>query len=259
MVNIIEGQKPLLHTLVRMAGLRPVLVELEPGTVMHFWAPKHRLPSQKKTSAAAITVDKSTPVDVPESNTTIANTTAALSRPSKNRARRIWPSRNRPKPAIVLVHGFASEGIVTWQFQFGVLVSDYDVYIPDLFFFGKSTTVQPDRSPEFQAGCVARALDMLGVERCHVVGFSYGGMVAFKLAEARPSLVRSLVVTGSVITMTDSINEASLTRLGAASSADLLLPETLERLKALLKMSMYKKLWFPDRFYKDYLEVCSNN
>nr|CAD1838306.1 unnamed protein product [Ananas comosus var. bracteatus] len=80
-------------------------------------------------------------------------------------------------------------------------------------------------------------------------------MVAFKLAEARPSLVRSLVVTGSVITMTDSINEASLTRLGAASSAELLLPETLERLKALLKMSMYKKLWFPDRFYKDYLEV----
>jgi hypothetical protein len=38
-------------------------------------------------------------------------------------------------------------------------------------------------------------------------------------------------------------------RLGSGSSAELLMPETLKRLKVLLSISMYK-MWFPDRFYK---------
>ena len=41
MVNLIEAQKPLLTGMMRLAGLRPIDVELEPGTTMHVWAPKH--------------------------------------------------------------------------------------------------------------------------------------------------------------------------------------------------------------------------
>ena len=80
-------------------------------------------------------------------------------------------------------------------------------------------------------------------------------MVAFKLAEARPELVRSLCVSGSVVAMTDAVNRETMERLGAGSSAELLMPDTLKGLKALLSVSMYKKMWFPDRFYKDYLKV----
>jgi hypothetical protein len=29
------------------------------------------------------------------------------------------------------------------------------------------------------------------------------------------------------------------------------MPEMLKGLKALFSISMYKKMWFPDRFYKD--------
>ncbi|TVU28179.1 hypothetical protein EJB05_19688, partial [Eragrostis curvula] len=206
MVNFIEAQKPLLSRLMKMAGLRPIEIELEPGTTMHIWAPKHH-----------------------------------------------------SRPNVLLIHGFAAEGNVTWQFNFGVLVSRYNLYIPDLMFFGKSSTSSADRSPDFQAGCVAAAMARLGVARCDVVGFSYGGMVAFKLAEARPELVRSLCISGSVVAMTDAVNKETMERLGAGSSAELLMPETLKGLKALLSISMYKKMWFPDRFYKDYLKVMFTN
>ncbi|VAI59913.1 unnamed protein product [Triticum turgidum subsp. durum] len=188
MVNLIEAQKPLLTGMMRLAGLRPIDVELEPGTTMHVWAPKHHAGKKGTTK-----------------------------KPSGGRrgSRRKGPES---KPNVVLIHGFAAEGNVTFQFNFGVLVS-----------------------------------------RCDVVGFSYGGMVAFKLAEARPDLVRSLAVSGSVVAMTDAVNRETMERLGAGSSAELLMPETLQGLKALFSVSMYRKMWFPDRMYKDYLKAMFTN
>ncbi|CAL5019109.1 unnamed protein product [Urochloa decumbens] len=242
MVNFIEAQKPMLSRLMKMAGLRPIEIELEPaGTTMHIWAPKHHV-GKKGTTIS--------PLDDPA-------TAAAAKKNSTKKSKKKRSPESRPN--VVLIHGFAAEGNVTWQFNFGVLVSRYNLYIPDLMFFGKSSTASADRSPDFQAACVAGALARLGVARCDVVGFSYGGMVAFKLAEARPEMVRSLCVSGSVVAMTDAVNREAMERLGAGSSAELLMPETLKGLKALLSISMFRKMWFPDRFYKDYLKVMFTN
>ncbi|KAM0938136.1 putative triacylglycerol lipase [Dioscorea sansibarensis] len=223
MVNLVEAQKPLLHFLVKLAGLRPTTVEIEPGTVMTFWVPK---------------------------------TNEYINENKKTKKKK---KKKMDKPAVVLVHGFAAEGIVTWQFQVGALTNKYDVYVPDLLYFGGSQSLSSERSPEFQARCLASALARLGVARCAVVGFSYGGMVAFKLAEMWPELVSHLVVSGSVIAMTDSISDATLQRLGFASSAELLLPDSVKGLKALLTVATYKKLWFPDCLHRDYLQVMFAN
>lgn len=155
----------------------------------------------------------------------------------------------------LLVHGVYDEKHV--KRQVGALTKHYDVYVPDLLYFGGSTSPATDRSPGFQAECLATALRKLGVERCTVVGFSYGGMVSFKLAEAHPDLVRSLVVSGSVVAMTDSISETTLERIGVKSSAELLLPDSVKGLKALLSIATHRRLWFPDRMHRDYLEVFS--
>ncbi|XP_077244349.1 uncharacterized protein LOC143884586 [Tasmannia lanceolata] len=214
MVNFVAAQKPLLHGLMKWAGLKQQTVEIEKGTVMTFW-----VPTETKTKG----------------------------------------KEKRKKPAVVLVHGFAAEGIVTWQFQVGALTSKFAVYVPDLLFFGGSLTSSSDRSPTFQAECLAKALAQLGVERCGMVGFSYGGMVAFKMAELYPELVSCLVISGSIIAMTDSISDTTLNRLGFASSSELLLPNSVKGLKALLSVAAHKKLWFPDRLHRDYLEVMFTN
>ncbi|XP_078151661.1 uncharacterized protein LOC144546947 [Carex rostrata] len=219
MVNFFEAQKPLIHFLVKRAGLRQQLVEVEPGTVMSFLVPKDKATKKRGT----INNEKG--------------------------------KRKKERPSVVLVHGFAADGIVTWQFQVGALAKKYDVYVPDLLFFGESETKSKDRSPVFQAQCLIAALEQLGVKQCTVVGFSYGGMVSFKMAEINPNLVRSLVISGSIIAMTDSITDATFERLGMKSSAELLLPETVKGLKALNSLVMYKKIWFPNFLVKDFLEV----
>ena len=219
MVNLVAAQRPMLHGLMKMAGVQPYTVEIEPGTVMSFWVPVETLKKPKKKG------------EKPE------------------------PPAKPNKPVVVLVHGFASEGIVTWQFQVGALSKKYSVYIPDLLFFGGSITDKTDRSPSFQAECLVTGLRKLGVERCTVVGFSYGGMVAFKMAEQHADLVESMVVSGSIIAMTDSISQTTLQGLGFSSSSELLLPTSVKGLKALLSVAAHKKLWFPDRLHKDFLEV----
>lgn len=225
MVNFVAAQKPLLHGLMKMAGVQPYTVEIEPGTAMNFWVPRETIKKPKKGEKI---IEKE-------------------------------PLKKPSKPVVVLVHGFAGEGIVTWQFQVGALTKKYSVYIPDLLFFGGSITDEADRSPTFQAQCLAKGLAKLGVDRCILVGFSYGGMVSFKMAELYPNLVQAMVVSGSIFAMTDSINETTLSRLGVSSSSELLLPNSVKGLKALLSVATYKKLWFPSRLYKDFLEVMFTN
>lgn len=223
MVNLVEAQKPLLHGLMKMAGIRPYTVEIEPGTAMSFWVPSETITKPKKKH------------EKPK----------IISKPSK--------------PAVVLIHGFAAEGIVTWQFQVGALTKKYAVYVPDLVFFGGSVTDKAERSPRFQAECLVAALRKLGVEKCVAVGFSYGGMVAFKMAEMYPEMVEALVISGSILAMSDSLSVTSLQELGFSSSSELLLPTTVKGLKTLLSVAAHKKLWFPNRLHKDYLEVMFTN
>ncbi|THU72003.1 hypothetical protein C4D60_Mb04t07510 [Musa balbisiana] len=228
MMNWVEVQKTLLHWLARRAGLRQQTVELESGTIMNFWVPKAKVITMKKGSAC-------------------------------NSREKEEEKKKKKKPAVVLVHGFAMDGIMTWQFQVGSLVDRYDVYVPDLLFFGGSATETPDRSPAYQADCLAAALGRLRVRRCTVVGFSYGGVVSFKLAERWPDLVSSLVVSGSTFAMTDSLSSTIVKRLGVSSLAEFLLPVSVKGVKALFSAATYRKLWFPNCFHRDFLEVMFTN
>uniref|UniRef100_A0A0D9WK96 AB hydrolase-1 domain-containing protein n=1 Tax=Leersia perrieri TaxID=77586 RepID=A0A0D9WK96_9ORYZ len=163
------------------------------------------------------------------------------------------------RTSVVLVHGFAGDGIVTWGLQLAALAKRHDVYVPDLLHFGASSSPPSNRSPAFQAACVAAALRRLGVERCAVVGFSYGSVVAFRMAEAFPGLVRSVVVSGAAVDMTHAMNDALLARRGAGSLGELLLPESVDRLRSLFSAAIHRKLWLPDRLLRDFLEVMFTN
>jgi pimeloyl-ACP methyl ester carboxylesterase len=163
------------------------------------------------------------------------------------------------KLPVVLVHGFAGDGIMTWWLQVGALSrSGYDVYVPDLIHFGGSTSPSPDRSVGFQARCLAAALQKLGVAACDVVGFSYGGPVVFEMAAAHPGLVRSVVVSGGRISFTDVAIDAMLGRFGARTLTGLMLPESVEGVRSLLSVAVFMKLWFPRRFLEDFLKVSTH-
>uniref|UniRef100_A0A7N2M8Q8 AB hydrolase-1 domain-containing protein n=1 Tax=Quercus lobata TaxID=97700 RepID=A0A7N2M8Q8_QUELO len=214
MVNIFAVYKPLLHWVMKLVGMRPQRVEIDPGTIMNFWVP---------------------------------NETPKKSKNSNN------------NKAVVFIHGFADDGIITWQSQVLALARKYKVYVPDLVFFGGSITDRSERSPEFQAECVAKSLKKLGVERCTLVGLSYGGMVGFKMAEMYPDLVESMVLTCSVIALTKSISDAALERIGFKSWSDYLLPDSVQGVKILFDIATFKLPRIPNFIYKHHLEVMFDN
>ncbi|KAI3462478.1 hypothetical protein Pfo_019141 [Paulownia fortunei] len=229
MMNLVTTLMTLLQALMKMAGITPHTVEIEPGTVINIWVPSETIKKPKKTT----------------NSTAAAGDTSKTTKPSK--------------PVVVLLHGFAGEGIITWSFQVGSLSKNYSVYVPDLLFFGGSTTDNPDRSPTFQAECMVKALRKLGIERCTVVGFSYGGMVAFKMAELHPEMVEALVLTGSVLALTDSISNDMVKGLRFSSLSEFLLPTSVKGCKKTFKAAVNMKLWLPDRAYKDFIKVMVTN
>ncbi|KAL0462134.1 UNVERIFIED_CONTAM: hypothetical protein Slati_0101000 [Sesamum latifolium] len=228
MVNLVSALMSSLQAVMKLAGIRPHTVEIEPGTVIRIWVPSETIKRSKKTT----------------NSTTADGCNTTTNQPSK--------------PAIVLIQGFAGEGIITWPFQMLSLRKKYSVYVPDLLFFGGSTTRKPDRSPAFQAECLAKALRKLGIEKCTVVGFSYGGVVAFKMAELQPELVEAVVITGSAPVLTESITHDMIHRIGFHSLSEFLLPTSVEGCKRTLKVALCMKLSLPRRAYKEFFEgaVC---
>ncbi|KAI9128085.1 hypothetical protein K1719_001078 [Acacia pycnantha] len=168
------------------------------------------------------------------------------------------PSKPQNKKlAVVLLHGFVADGILTWQFQVLALARKYAVYVPDLVFFGESTTERPERSPEFQAECVVEGLKKLGVvEKWCVVGFSYGGLVGFKMAEMYSDMVESVVVSGSTTELVESFSRPALQKIGGFSSwSHFLLPRTADGFRVLFDVGTYKRIPYPAFFLRECLKV----
>ena len=87
------------------------------------------------------------------------------------------------------------------------------------------------------------------------MGFSYGGMVGFKMAEMYADLVESMVFTSCVMALTKSISDAALERIGLKSWSEFLLPDSVQGVKLLLTRATYKLPWIPNFVFKDYLEA----
>ncbi|TKY74848.1 monoacylglycerol lipase ABHD6 [Spatholobus suberectus] len=64
-----------------------------------------------------------------------------------------WGPRNETaqKPSVVLIHGFGPAALWQWRQQVQFLAPHFNVYVPDLIFFGGSSTRSSERSEVFQA------------------------------------------------------------------------------------------------------------
>ncbi|XP_042414474.1 uncharacterized protein LOC122003298 [Zingiber officinale] len=116
----------------------------------------------------------------------------------------IWgpnPHRASRNPALLLIHSFGGNSKWQWDRQIGALSRSFDLYIPDLLFFGRSRSSCADRSVGYQARCVAEAMCLLGVARYSVMGISYGGFVAFRLAEMEAESVERVAILTAGICM----------------------------------------------------------
>ncbi|WZZ11021.1 hypothetical protein YC2023_096942 [Brassica napus] len=177
-----------------------------------------------------------------------------------------WISGHRriSRPNLVMLHGYG--GNSKWQFvhQVSDLSKSFNLFIPDLVFFGKSYTKNADRSVEIQARSIAGGLKKLGCDgtgrgRISVYSISYGGFVAYKMAEMWPEMMEKLVIVSSGVGFTQQEKTAEMTKHGRDCCSKMLVPKTPMDLRMLVKISTNTGLvfvdWIPDFILSQFIAV----
>jgi|tagenome__1003787_1003787.scaffolds.fasta_scaffold20530559_1 pimeloyl-ACP methyl ester carboxylesterase len=104
-------------------------------------------------------------------------------------------------PAVVLVHG-SGPGVTAyanWRLVIPALAEHYRVIAPDMAGFGFTERPEKaDYSLDVWAGQVIGLLDALGIQQASIVGNSFGGAIALRLAARHPDRVNKLVLMGSM-------------------------------------------------------------
>lgn len=108
------------------------------------------------------------------------------------------------RPPLIVVHGGP-----TWDHSYLAPAVEQlgdvaHVVMFDLRGCGRSARIPPlgdldidDLRPDLLADDVAALVDHLGVERADVLGFSYGGMIAMRVADQHPDRVRRLALAST--------------------------------------------------------------
>lgn len=121
-------------------------------------------------------------------------------------------------PPLLLVHGF---GGTAWNFAelAPLLLPGRRLLIPDLPGHGGSAPL-PAATLDGFADVVGAVCDGEGIHQVDVVGHSLGGVVALRLAQRRPQLVRALVLAAAAgISSSNRVSEVFLAVAGTVRPA----------------------------------------
>ncbi|CRZ15394.1 alpha/beta fold hydrolase [Mycolicibacterium neworleansense] len=102
-------------------------------------------------------------------------------------------------PVVVMLHGGGpgASGVSNYGRNIDALAAHFRVIVPDMPGYGRSTKgVDKDDPFGFLADMLRGLLDELGVETAHLIGNSYGGAAALRLALDTPQRVDKLVLMG---------------------------------------------------------------
>jgi pimeloyl-ACP methyl ester carboxylesterase len=171
----------------------------------------------------------------------------------------VW-ARDTGKEKILLLHGYTGTGSQQWSKSAKLLSNDHDAVMPDLLCHGKSTPDwghAPGGNIDAQVAHVILLLDSLGIRQpIVVVGNSYGGGVAARLAEQHPTRVKRLVIYDGLVSdytaaMADSIAQS----VGAPGMLAIMGTPTAKDLRFGIKLALYRNPPVPGFILRQVYEV----
>jgi pimeloyl-ACP methyl ester carboxylesterase len=108
----------------------------------------------------------------------------------------LWVEVRGQGPPLVLVEGMGV-GTWMWERQVDALAEHFRTVTYDLRGSGRSAAPPGPYSIAQMADDLAGVMDALGIESAHVLGVSFGGMVAQEYALTRPERVERLVLVST--------------------------------------------------------------
>ncbi len=186
----------------------------------------------------------------------------AISAGTETEPRFAW-HRDTGKEKLLLLHGYSGTGSLQWSRTVRLLRDDYDCIVPDLLSHGRSAkwdTTHHGLSLDDQAAHVIAILDSLGIRQpIAVVGNSYGGGVAARLAERYPQRVKKLVIYDGLVSdysreLADSIARAH----GAPGMLAVMRTPSAKDLRFGIRLSLYRDPPLPGfvlkQIYREFAE-----
>ncbi|HEY6629679.1 MAG TPA: alpha/beta fold hydrolase, partial [Acidimicrobiia bacterium] len=122
-------------------------------------------------------------------------------------------------PPLVLLHGFAVDSRV-WRPQLESLSDQFTVIAWDAPGAGQSSDPPAWYGIDDWSDCLAAFLDAIGVQRAHVLGLSWGGLLAQVFYRRHPARVRSLILADTYAGWKGSLPEPVPEERLAASLRD---------------------------------------
>ncbi|GMI82842.1 hypothetical protein like AT4G39955 [Hibiscus trionum] len=163
------------------------------------------------------------------------------------------------KPNLLLIHGLGANAMWQWGDIIRKLIPFFNIFVPDLLFFGDSYTTRPERSDAFQAQCVMRVMEANSVRKLSLVGLSYGGFVGYSLAAQFGEAVERVVICCAGVCMEEKDLKEGVFRVSdLEEAARILVPQTPEKLRELLGFSLFKpppKILVPSCLLADFIDV----
>ncbi|CAL0325121.1 unnamed protein product [Lupinus luteus] len=165
---------------------------------------------------------------------------------------------NSSKPSLLLIHGIGANAMWQWNDFISPLMHRFNLYVPDLLFFGDSHTTRPERSESFQARCVMDMMTCHGVRKMSIVGISYGGFVAYSMAaQFGEERVEKVVLCCAGVCLEEKDMDDGMFQVKSVDEAvSILLPQTPQKMRELVKLTFVKPAKFlPTCFLNDFIDV----
>jgi len=146
-------------------------------------------------------------------------------------ARLNWVRTSSDLPeTVVLIHAVGQD-LTYWDRQIEALQGRYNVVAFDLPGHGRSSGAPEDWSFDYAAALVAKLIEEVSAKPVHLVGISFGGMIAQVITLTRPGLVRSLTLIGTASHFPEVVRDGMRARAKTARAGGMaaVLQSSLER------------------------------
>lgn len=148
---------------------------------------------------------------------------------------------NQPsKPYLLMLHGMGTNARTNWSSQLKTLSKHFNLILPDLIYFGESTSASGDYSVDFQVKQIHEALLKLGItSSINVMGFSYGGLTAAMYNQLyQPEVIKLIIIDGPVKFYSAQMADSLANLVGVKTIKNVIVPSTIDEFNGMKKAVM---------------------
>lgn len=147
---------------------------------------------------------------------------------------------------LLLLHGFGPAPEMQWKDIVEYLYTDFTIYIPDIIYFGESTSDSENYDPRFISRQIFNCLNKEDLENLYVAGLSFGGFVASIYASENSESVDGLILIAALSKFSNrSYSDSLALASGYENFSEILMPSDGKSLKMLFDLSFSKPKRYP--------------